>query len=146
MDRYLEFMSNHSMLFLALGVVTFLLIKELIEAAFSKFTPLSPMNAVTKMNDGALVIVDVREPHEFILGHIDSALNVPLAKLKDPLNTLTKHKSKDILVVCQSGTRAVTACKTLVNEGFEKIFVLDGGMQAWEDNKFPVKVTSKRKQ
>lgn len=145
MDQYLEFISNHSMLFLALAVVTFLLIKEFSEAAFSKFENLSPMNAVTKMNSEALVIIDVREPHEFILGHIDGAINTPLGKLKDQLKTLETYKNKGILVVCQSGTRSAPACKTLINAGFEKVFNLDGGMQSWEDHKFPIKITSKNK-
>jgi rhodanese-related sulfurtransferase len=145
MDQYLEFISNHSMLVLALAVVTFLLIKEFAEAAFSQFKNLSPMNAVTKMNGDNVVIIDVREPHEFILGHIENAINTPLGKLKEQLKSLETHKNKDILVVCQSGTRSAQACKTLINAGFEKIFNLDGGMQAWEDNKFPIKVTSKNK-
>ncbi len=145
MDQYLEFISNHSMLFLALAVVTFLLIKEFTEAAFSPFKNLSPMNAVVKMNSDEVIIVDVREPHEFILGHIENAINTPLGKLKDQLNTLEKYKNKDLLLVCQSGTRSVPACKTLINAGFEKVFNLDGGMQAWEDHKFPIKITSKHK-
>jgi rhodanese-related sulfurtransferase len=145
MDQYLEFISNHPMLFLALGVVTFLLIKEFAESAFSKFTNLSPMNVVAKMNSDDLVIIDVREPHEFILGHIENAINTPLGKLKEQLKTLEKYKNKDILMVCQSGTRSAPACKTLINAGFEKIFNLDGGMQAWEDHKFPIKITSKHK-
>jgi rhodanese-related sulfurtransferase len=145
MDQYLEFISNHSMLFLALAVVTFLLIKEFTEAAFSKFKNLSPMNAVTKMNSDEVIIIDVREPHEFILGHIEDAINTPLGKLKDQLNSLEKYKNKDLLLVCQSGTRSAPACKTLINAGFEKVFNLDGGMQAWEDHKFPIKITSKHK-
>ena len=145
MDQYLEFISNHSMLFLALAVVTFLLIKEFMETAFSPFQNLSPMNVVVKMNSDNLMIVDVREPHEFILGHIENALNLPLGKLKDQINTLDKYKNKDILLVCQSGTRSAPACKTLLAAGFEKVFNLDGGMQAWEDNKFPIKITSKNK-
>lgn len=145
MEQYLEFISNHSWLSIAFATITFLLIKEFSESAFSKYTNLSPMNAVTKMNNGELVIIDVREPHEFILGHIDTAINMPLGKIKDQLNTLEKYKNKDILMVCQSGTRSAPACRTLINAGFEKVFNLDGGMQAWEDHKFPVKITSKHK-
>jgi rhodanese-related sulfurtransferase len=145
MDQYLEFITNHSMLVLALAVVTFLLIKEFFESAFSQFTSLSPMNVVAKMNNDDVVIIDVREPHEFILGHIENALNTPLGKLKEQLNTLEKYKNKSILVVCQSGTRSSQACKLLISNGFGNISNLDGGMQSWEDYKFPIKVTSKHK-
>ena len=145
MDQYLEFISNHSMLVLALAVVTFLLIKEFAESAFSSFQQLTPMNAVTQMNNDTVVIIDVREPHEFILGHIENALNVPLGKLKEQISTLDKYKANDVLLVCQSGTRSTSACKILISAGFEKVFNLDGGMQAWEDHKFPIKITSKNK-
>ena len=145
MDHYLEFISNHSMLVLALAVVTFLLIKEFIESAFSPFKNLSPMNAVAKMNGDNLVIIDVRDPHEFILGHIENAINTPLGKLKEQLKSLETYKNKDILLVCQSGTRSSPACKTLIKAGFNHVFNLDGGMQAWEDHKFPIKITSKHK-
>jgi rhodanese-related sulfurtransferase len=145
MDQYLEFISNHSMLVLALAVVTFLLIKEFSESLFSKFENLSPTHAVAKMNSTNVVIIDVREPHEFILGHIENAINTPLGKIKEQFSILESYRNKTILVVCQTGTRSTPVCKMLIKAGFEKVSNLDGGMQAWEDNKFPIKVTSKHK-
>lgn len=145
MDQYLEFISNHYLLVLALAAVTFLLIQDLVESSFNKFSSLSPMSAVTKMNSDNTVIVDVREPHEFIKGHIEDAINIPLGKFDEQIGTLESHKSDSIIVVCQSGTRSVPACKTLTKAGFEKIFNITGGMQSWEDNKLPTKISSKNK-
>lgn len=145
MDQYLEFVSNHYLLALAFVVVTFLLIQDLIENAFKKFEPLSPLLAVTKMNSDDVMVVDVRDPHDFIKGHVEDALNVPLGKLEEQLTTLETYKNKDVLVVCQSGTRTSAACKILAKAGFEKLLSLKGGMQSWEDNKLPVKVDSKNK-
>jgi rhodanese-related sulfurtransferase len=145
MDHYLEFISNHSMLVLALAVVTFLLIKELVETLFSRFETLSPMQVVAKMNSEALVIVDVRDAPEFVLGHIDSAINLPLGRLKDDTKTLAPYKHQPVLVVCQTGTRSAPACNVLSKMGFEKVAHLDGGMQAWEDHKLPIKISSKNK-
>jgi len=143
MDQYLEFISNHSMLVLALGVVTFLLIKELIEALLSQFETLTPMQVVTKMNTEELVIIDVREPAEFVLGHIESAINVPLGKLSED-KKIPSYKDRSVLLVCQTGTRSGPACNTLHKQGLEKIAHLDGGMQAWEDHKLPIKISSKK--
>lgn len=146
MDQYLEFISNHYLLVLALAAVTFLLIQDLVESSFNKFTSISPMIAVTKMNSDDTVIVDVREPHEYIKGHIENSLNIPLGKLDEQLHTLEAHKKNPIIVVCQSGTRSVPACKTLTKSGFEEIYNITGGMQSWEDNKLPTKITSKKKE
>jgi len=75
MDRYLEFILNHYILSLALAVVTYLLIQEFFDTAFKKFGSISPLLAVAKMNDSDTLVIDVREPHEFIHSHIEQAIN-----------------------------------------------------------------------
>ncbi len=145
MDQYIEFISNHYLLSLALIVVTYLLFQDLIESTLNKFNGLSPLLAVTKMNSADTVIVDVRDPHEYIKGHIENSINLPLGKFSEKISTLEKNKNHPIIVVCQTGTRSVPACKTLTKAGFEQVFNITGGMQSWEDSKLPIKVTSKNK-
>lgn len=146
MDRYLEFILNHYILSLALAVVTYLLIQEFLDTAFKKYDYLSPLLAVAKMNDSDTVVIDVREPHEFIESHIEQAINLPLGKLPEELAKIANHKDKPILISCQTGTRSASAGKILTKAGFEHVFVITGGMQAWEkDYKLPVKITSKQK-
>ncbi len=145
MEQYIEFATNHYLLVIALVVVTFLLIQDFVESAFGKFSSLSPLMAVTKMNSNDTKIVDVREPHEFVKGHIEDAINLPLGKLEEQIGTLAKYKKNTLIVVCQSGTRATPACKTLIKEGFETVFNISGGMQSWEDSKLPMKISSKNK-
>jgi rhodanese-related sulfurtransferase len=146
MDRYLEFILHHYILSLALAVVTFLLIQELIETAFKKFAAVSPLMAVAKMNDSDTVVIDVREPEEFLKGHIENAINTPLGNLQTHLPKLEAHKNKPILIACQTGTRSASAGKLLTKAGFERVFVITGGMQAWEsDYKLPIKSANKLK-
>lgn len=145
MERYLEFILNHYLLSLGLAVVTFLLLQELLDSALRKFSLISPTLAVAKMNTDDPVVLDVREQHEFIKGHIESARNIPLDKLSDQLNKLAEFKNKAIIVVCQTGSRSSAAAKLLSKHGFTQVFNLTGGMQSWEDNKLPIKITSKAK-
>jgi len=145
MDQYIAFATNHYLLVFSLVCVIFLLIQDLTASAFTKFESISPLIAVTKMNNDNTVILDIREPAEFTKSHIQEAINIPLAKLEEKLSTLDKRKNHPIIVVCQTGARSVTACKTLTKAGFEQIFSLVGGMQAWEDNKLPIKNSSKNK-
>ena len=102
MDRYLEFILNHYILSLALAVVTYLLVQELIDTAFKKFDSVSPLLAVAKMNDSDTLVIDVREPHEFIHSHIEQSINMPLGKLSEDLSKLADHKTKPVLISCQS--------------------------------------------
>jgi rhodanese-related sulfurtransferase len=144
MERYLEFLFNHWMMFTALGVVTILLIQELIDSALKKYSAISPLLAVTQMNSEDTVIVDVREEHEFSKGHIENAINLPFGKFESTWNQLEAYKKSPLILVCQSGTRSTPACKKLSKMGFEKVFNLTGGMQAWEDSKLPIKVSKKK--
>ena len=143
MDQYIQFASNHYLLVFALVCVVFLLLQDLFANSFNKFESISPMIAVTKMNNDDTVILDIREPAEFLKSHIENAINIPLAKLEEKLTTLQKSKTHPLIVVCQTGARAVTGAKTLTQAGFEQVFYLAGGMQAWEDNKFPIKIGNK---
>lgn len=146
MDRYLEFILNHYILSLALAVVTYLLLQELFDTAFKKFDSVSPLLAVAKMNDDSTIIIDVRDPPEYVQSHIENAVNIPLGKLPEHAPKLEEHKKTPVLIACQNGTRSASAAKILTKAGFEQVFVINGGMQAWEnDYKLPVKITHKTK-
>lgn len=140
MDQYIEFAINHYLLSFSLVCVIFLLIQDLISNSFNKFENVSPLIAVTKMDNEDTVVIDVREPHEFTKSHIENAINIPLGKLEEKLSSLEKYKLRPVIVTCQTGARAVPACKTLAKTGFEQLFCMQGGMQSWEDNKLPIKI------
>jgi rhodanese-related sulfurtransferase len=139
MDQYIEFAGNHYLLLVGLVCVVFLLIQDLLSSAFNKFENVSPLIAVTKMNETDAVIIDIREPNEYAKSHIENAVNIPLAKLEDQASGLEKYKKNPLILVCQTGARSTTACKTITKAGFEQVFNLTGGMQSWEDYKLPIK-------
>ena len=143
-EQYIEFLTNHYLLSFSWVCVAFLLIQDLISNSFNQYESISPLVAVTKMGDDSTLVLDVREPHEFLKSHIEDAQNVPLGKLEEQLPKLEKYKQAPIIVTCQTGTRSVTACKTLTKAGFAQIFNMTGGMQSWEDNKLPIKISKIR--
>jgi rhodanese-related sulfurtransferase len=146
MDQYIEFATNHYLLVFSLVCVIFLLLQDLFSNSFNKFESVSPLIAVTKMNNDNTSVLDIRDTNEFVKSHIENALNLPLDKLEERLSTLEKLKKQSIIVVCQTGSRSVSACKILTKAGFEQVFNLNGGMQSWEDNKLPIKISNKPKQ
>ncbi|MEI6145245.1 MAG: rhodanese-like domain-containing protein [Methylococcales bacterium] len=145
MERYLDFILNHYILSLALAVVTYLLIQEFLDTAFKKHSDISPLLAVAKMNDSDTLVIDVRDATDFPASHIDQAISMPLGKLAEDISKISEHKNKPVLIACLNGTRSASAAKLLAKAGFEQIFVITGGMQAWEnDYKLPIKNTSNK--
>lgn len=146
MQRLFEFIFNHYVYSLALAVVTYLLIQEFFDATFKKFKPITPMLAVAKINESDIDIIDVREAPDYAQSHIENAVNAPLSKLSEKLPKITSDKKAPLLIVCQNGTRSLSAAKTLAKAGYEQIFVITGGMDAWtEDYKLPVAAQRKQK-
>jgi NADPH-dependent 2,4-dienoyl-CoA reductase/sulfur reductase-like enzyme/rhodanese-related sulfurtransferase len=70
------------------------------------------------------LIVDVRDPHEFAAGHIEGAINLPLAELRKRVNELPRDR--EIWVNCAVGQRSYYALRFLVQNGF-KVRNLSGG-------------------
>ncbi len=87
------------------------------------------------------VLVDVRTADEFGNGHIARSLNLPLDSLESSLKKLNKHRSKPLILVCQAGNRAGKAVKTLKENGFADLYVLDGGIAAWTKENLPLTKT-----
>jgi rhodanese-related sulfurtransferase len=126
-------------------VVLYLLLQDLFDTALKKFGFVSPMLAVTKMNNENTIVIDVREPDEFNKGHIDTAINMPLSKIKEHTAKLDAYKNNQILLVCQDGTRSASAGKIITQAGLSQVFVITGGMSSWqEDYKLPIKVNRKK--
>lgn len=143
MDQYIEFASNHWMLVVAFLTVTYFLIQDIVESSLRKYQTISPLLTVAKLNSGNPVIVDVREAAEFKKGHIADAIHIPVGSLESQIKKIELYKKDDVIVVCHTGTRSADACSTLVKQGFEKVYMLTGGMQSWEENKLPI-VSSKK--
>ncbi len=99
---------------------------------------LQPNDAVAKINREKAVIVDVREPEAYVRGHITNAKNIPLSQLEERLPQVVKNKALPVVLVCETGPRAVTAQAQAIKLGFDKAEALAGGMKAWRDASLPV--------
>ncbi|MEZ4985581.1 MAG: rhodanese-like domain-containing protein [Saprospiraceae bacterium] len=66
-------------------------------------------------------IVDVREPFEFVRGHAEGAINIPLGTIPSRLEEF-KSMSKPILLYCASGNRSGQATNYLNSCGVPDAF------------------------
>ena len=79
--------------------------------------------------DRSLVLLDVREPFEWDIVHVDGARHVPLRDLPGRLRELDGHA--EVLVYCHHGTRSRQAVELLRAAGFSKVRSVRGGIDAW---------------
>ena len=75
------------------------------------------------------LLIDVRTPREFNDAHIDGAVSVPLARLKDRLEEIPYDRS--LVVCCSTGYRSAIAVSLLRREGRTRVADLMGGLGAW---------------
>jgi adenylyltransferase/sulfurtransferase len=78
-----------------------------------------------------LVLIDVREPHEWEIAHIEGARLIPLGQLPERLGELDGHA--EIVTHCHHGARSMKALALLKGAGFNRVRSLAGGIDAWAD-------------
>jgi rhodanese-related sulfurtransferase len=83
-----------------------------------------------KLDTGSAILIDVREPHEFTAGRVPGAINLPVGSLPGAASKIS-HDA-EIIVICQSGHRSVTAAKRLLKAGFTNVRSVRGGTAAWQ--------------
>lgn len=86
----------------------------------------------TMMKDGQPTkIVDVREPELFADGHVPGAINIPYDNARE---RILKELSKNdrIVFICHSGPMGEKLSGVLTQNGYPKVYNVDGGMRWWK--------------
>lgn len=116
-------------------------IRELIDyEAFCGLTPapaaadaesfeIGPRELAAALARGETTLIDVREPHEYEIAHIEGARLIPLGRLPESLGEL--DTSEEIILHCHTGERSRRALEFLRQAGFRKLKNLRGGIDAW---------------
>ena len=82
-----------------------------------------------EMSKSGAVLMDVRTPAEVAKGMAsEAAINIPLQDMPQRLSEIPKDK--DLLVYCRSGKRSMAASKFLVENGYTRVFNIEGGILA----------------
>lgn len=83
-----------------------------------------------------VLLIDVRETHEFEAEHIAGALLMPLSHFEP--ETFPVLPGVRVVVHCAIGKRSEAARKMLAKEGHEGVINMTGGLSAWKDAGFEV--------
>ncbi len=75
-------------------------------------------------------LLDVRQPKEYEQGHLPGATLIPVNTLPDRLAEF--DPKQPTITYCAAGPRSRSAAANLIHAGFERVYVMDGGIRAWE--------------
>ncbi|MCR6107379.1 rhodanese-like domain-containing protein [Salipaludibacillus agaradhaerens] len=80
--------------------------------------------------DPKQIVLDVREPDEYVSGHIPGVPLIPMHSIPNLLDGFDKNK--EYVFVCRSGNRSQNVSLFMKDQGFNNVMNYDGGMLAWD--------------
>ncbi len=95
-----------------------------------QFKHIDVKQAKQKLDSEGAVMVDIRDPQSFALAHAPGAFHLTNDTIVAFMN---EHDfSQPILVMCYHGVSSQGAAQYMVNQGFEDVYSVDGGFEAWQ--------------
>jgi len=76
-------------------------------------------------------LVDVRSPREWVAGHVEGSINIPVGEIAARAGELRRDRAT--AVMCEGGYRSILAASLLEQEGFTHIANVTGGMTAYRE-------------
>jgi len=132
-----EFFQEQWPLFLAVMVITGMLVYSYVGDKIAGFKGVNTDEAVRLFNDDAYML-DVRTAGEFKEGCIGNATNISATEINAKIGHLPADKETPILVYCLSGARSSRAAGTIAKNGYTNVYNLAGGLNAWKTAGLPV--------
>ena len=138
LDTLLSFAGRHLMLSLALAGITLALLVNLVAGRFRGYRGIGPAALTALVNRDNALVVDLRPMADFEKGHIAGARNLQPSQFDPEHKTLAAARALPVVLVCKAGQDSAGAAGRLRKAGFEHVYVLDGGIQAWQQAGLPL--------
>ena len=101
----------------------------------TEFAHISPQQTLALSEQQDIAIVDIRDEQSFISGHMPKAFHLTNGTMHQ-FTQQTEYETP-VVVVCYHGISSQQAAQYLIHQGFENVYSMDGGFEAWRHN-FPV--------
>ena len=85
------------------------------------------------LNSDTVTIVDIRDRQSFEIDHMENAHHVTEENAKYFIDK--SNKEQPLLVYCYHGNSSQVAAKFFSDNGFDKVYSLDGGFNMWVEKK-----------
>ncbi|HET7650415.1 MAG TPA: rhodanese-like domain-containing protein [Gammaproteobacteria bacterium] len=111
---------------------------DLVSRAKTMIREITPQELSSQL--GKVTVIDVREPEEYMAGHLPGAINIPRGLLEFRVDNHPVACDRDctIALQCQSGGRSALATVAMQELGYKNVTNLAGGFAAWSAAGLPV--------
>jgi rhodanese-related sulfurtransferase len=134
----MAFAGRHPYLSLGLAALTVAIAYNEIAGRLTGYKRIPPARLTALVNRDNALVVDLRPIAEFEKGHIAGAKNVQPSQFDPEHKQLAAARALPVVLVCKAGQSAGAAAKRLKQAGFEQVYVLEGGIQAWQQADLPL--------
>ena len=107
--------------------------RDLLAQAKSQIVEIDTAAAQKRIEEGNLVVLDVREPDEYEQGALPNALHIPRGHLEAQIEGRAVDRDQTIVVYCAGGVRSAFAAQTLQELGYTDVLSVAGGFGKWKD-------------
>jgi rhodanese-related sulfurtransferase len=138
LPELIAFASRHPYLSLGLAGLTVAIVFNEVSGLFRGYKGLQPAGLTALVNRDNALVVDLRPSGDFEKGHIPGAKNVQMSQFDPENKQLAAARALPVVLVCKAGQTSGDAAKRLRKAGFEHVYVLDGGIGAWQQAGLPL--------
>jgi rhodanese-related sulfurtransferase len=137
-QELLAFAGRHQMLSLIFVGLTGGIILNEIFGLLRPFKGVRPSEVSVLVNRENALVVDLRPIADFDKGHIPGSKNVQMSQFDPENKKLAAARALPVVLVCKTGFTAGDAAKRLKKAGFERVYVLEGGIGSWLQAELPL--------
>lgn len=94
-----------------------------------QFQHISPAQTKERLDKGEIKVVDIRDDQSFAVGRIPSAFHLSNGSITQFMND--NDFDTPVVVCCYHGISSQQAAQYLLHQGFEEVYSMDGGFEAW---------------
>ena len=100
-----------------------------------QFECINVEQAHQKLQQSSAVLVDIRDPQSYAVGHTPGAFHLT----NDTLGAFMRDNDFEtpVMVMCYHGNSSKGAAQYLLQQGYDEVYSLDGGFEAWR-REFPI--------
>ncbi len=112
-------------------------VKGILDEARAQVKEITVEQAREMLQDPQAVVVDVRESEEWRQGHLAQAVSIPRGFLELRVEEKIPDRRRPVIVHCAMGLRSLLAGRALREMGYENVYNMAGGFNAWKNNGLP---------